>query len=387
MKICKFVMPEVIFGPGSLGQIAECAQRLGAEKIFLVTDEGVRRAGWVDKAVAVLKDWGMNFELWSQVTPNPKDYEVEEGAKQYLAAGCDAIVGLGGGSPIDAAKGIAVLVSNGGRIHDYEGVDKVSRPLPPMIMIPSTAGTGADVSQFAVITDTKRKVKMVLVSKSLVPDISIVDPLLLTTKGAMLTANTGMDALAHAVEAYVSSAATPLTDVLALNAIRLIAGNLRESVASQNNLHAKEAMAMASLQAGLAFSNAILGAVHAMAHQLGGLRDMPHGAVDAILLPYVMEYNLIAAVDRFVDIAVAMGENVAGLSRREAAARAICAVRQLNEDLGIPNSLREIGLGVEDIPRLSQNAVKDPCLLTNPRDIGVSEIAEIFYRAWEGKIG
>lgn len=387
MKICKFVMPEVIFGPGSLGQIAESAQRLGAEKIFLVTDEGLRRAGWVDKALAVLQDWGMNFELWSQVTPNPKDYEVEGGAKQYLAAGCDAIVGLGGGSPIDAAKGIAVLVSNGGRIHDYEGVDKVSRPLPPMIMIPSTAGTGADVSQFAVITDTKRKIKMVLVSKSLVPDISIVDPLLLTTKDAMLTANTGLDALAHAVEAYVSSAATPLTDVLALNAVRLIAGNLRESVASQNNLQAKEAMAMASLQAGLAFSNAILGAVHAMAHQLGGLRDMPHGAVDAVLLPYVMEYNLIAAVDRFVDIAVAMGENVSGLSRRDAAARAIRAVRQLNEDLGIPNSLREIGLGVEDIPRLSQNAVKDPCLLTNPRDIGVSEIAEIFYRAWEGKIG
>lgn len=387
MKICKFVMPEVIFGPGSLGQIAESAQRLGAEKVFLVTDEGLRRAGWVDKAIAVLQDWGMNFELWSQVTPNPKDYEVEEGAKQYLAAGCDAIVGLGGGSPIDAAKGIAVLVSNGGRVHDYEGVDKVSRPLPPMIMIPSTAGAGADVSQFAVITDTKRKVKMVLVSKSLVPDISIVDPLLLTTKDAMLTANTGLDALAHAVEAYVSSAATPLTDVLALNAVRLIAGNLRESVASQNNLQAKEAMAMASLQAGLAFSNAILGAVHAMAHQLGGLRDMPHGAVDAILLPYVMEYNLIAAVDRFMNIAIAMGENVSGLSRRDAAARAVRAVRQLNEDLGIPNSLREIGLGVEDIPRLSQNAVKDPCLLTNPRDIGVSEIAGIFYRAWEGKMG
>ena len=386
MKICKFVMPEVIFGPGSLGQIAESAQRLGAEKVFLVTDEGLKRAGWVEKAVAILQEWGMDYVLWSQVTPNPKDYEVEEGAQQFLAAGCDAIVALGGGSPIDAAKGIAILVSNGGRIHDYEGVDKVSRPLPPMIMIPSTAGTGADVSQFAVITDTRRKVKMVLVSKSLVPDISIVDPLLLTTKDAMLTANTGLDALAHAVEAYVSSAATPMTDVLALNAVRLIAGNLRESVASQNNLQAKEAMAMASLQAGLAFSNAILGAVHAMAHQLGGLRDMPHGAVDAILLPYVMEYNLIAAVDRFVDIAVALGENVNGLGRRDAAARAIRAVRRLNQDLGIPSSLREIGLGVEDIPRLSQNAMKDPCLLTNPRDIGVSEIAEIFYRAWEGKV-
>ncbi|MGQ9668200.1 MAG: iron-containing alcohol dehydrogenase, partial [Anaerolineae bacterium] len=312
-------------------------------------------------------------------------HEVEEGVKRYLDAGCDAIIGLGGGSPIDAAKGIAVLASNGGHIHDYEGVNKVTHPLSPMIMIPSTAGTGADVSQFAVITDTRRKVKMVLVSKSLVPDISIVDPLLLTTKDAMLTANTGLDALAHAIEAYISLAATPMTDVLALNAIRLIAGNLRESVASQTNLRAKEAMAMASLQAGLAFSNAILGAVHAMAHQLGGLRDMPHGVVDAILLPYVMEYNLIAAVDRFVDIAAAMGESVNGLGRRDAAALAIRAVRQLNYDLGIPKGLREIGLGVEDIPRLSQNAVKDPCLLTNPRDIGVSEIAEIFYRAWEGK--
>ena len=381
MEISKFVMPEVIFGRGSLGQIAESAIRLGAEKLFVVTDEGIIRAGWIDKATAILQESGLDYEIWSHVTPNPKDYEVEEGARRYLASRCDAIMAIGGGSPIDAAKGIAILVTNGGRIHDYEGIDKITQPLPPMVMVPSTAGTGADVSQFAVITDTRRKIKMVLVSKSLVPDISITDPLLLTTKDAMLTAFTGMDALAHAIEAYVSVAATPLTDVLALNAIKLIAKYLRASVASRTNLKAKEAMAMASLQAGLAFSNAILGAVHAMAHQLGGMLDLPHGEVDAILLPCVMEYNLIACVDRYAEIAVAMGESVDGLSCREAAEKAIEAVRKLAGDVGVPRGLGEIGVKEEDIPQLSENAVKDACLITNPRDANVSDIAEIFRKA------
>lgn len=381
MEITKFVAPEIIFGPGALAQVGDSAARLGASKVFLVTDKGVMDAGWVEKALPFLEEKGLAYTIWSNVTPNPKDYEVDQGAEVYLAAKCDAILAIGGGSPIDAAKAVATLVTNGGRIHDYEGVNKISRPLPPMVMVPSTAGTGADVSQFAIITDSTRKVKMVLISKSLVPDISIIDPLLLTTKDARLTADTGMDVLAHAIEAYVSIAATPLTDVLALSAIRLVADHLRASVASRSNLEAKKGMAMASLHAGLAFSNAILGAVHAMAHQLGAAHDLPHGQVNAILLPHVMEYNLLASVRRFRDIAQAMGEDITHLSLCQAADKAVQAVRRLSQDIGIPAGLRAVGVEERDIPLLSENAALDVCLITNPRDISVSDIQQIFRNA------
>lgn len=381
MEITKFVAPEIIFGPGALAQVGDSAARLGASKVFLVTDPGVIAAGWVEKALPFLVEKGLTYTIWSDVTPNPKDYEIDQGAQVYLSSGCDAVLAIGGGSPIDAAKAVATLVTNGGRIHDYEGVNKITRPLPPMVMVPSTAGTGADVSQFAIITDSARKLKMVLISKSLVPDISITDPLLLTTKDASLTADTGMDVLAHAIEAYVSIAATPLTDVLALSAIRLVAEHLRASVASRANLEAKKGMAMASLHSGLAFSNAILGAVHAMAHQLGAVLDLPHGQVNAILLPHVMEYNLIASVRRFCDIAQAMGEDISRLSPRQAADKAVEAVRRLSQDIGIPAGLRAVGVHEEDIPRLSENAALDACLITNPRDISVSDIEQIFRNA------
>lgn len=381
MEITKFVAPEIIFGPGALAQVGDSVARLGASKVFLVTDPGVIAAGWVEKALPFLDEKGLTYTIWSDVTPNPKDYEIDQGAQVYLSSGCDAVLAIGGGSPIDAAKAVATLVTNGGRIHDYEGVNKITRPLPPMVMVPSTAGTGADVSQFAIITDSARKLKMVLISKSLVPDISITDPLLLTTKDASLTADTGMDVLAHAIEAYVSIAATPLTDVLALSAIRLVAEHLRASVASRANLEAKKGMAMASLHSGLAFSNAILGAVHAMAHQLGAVLDLPHGQVNAILLPHVMEYNLIASVRRFCDIAQAMGEDISRLSPRQAADKAVEAVRRLSQDIGIPAGLRAVGVHEEDIPRLSENAALDACLITNPRDISVSDIEQIFRNA------
>lgn len=381
MNINKFVCPEIIFGPEALNQLGECALRLGATRVLLVTDPGVVKAGWVDRASAHLEECGLEYRIWDGVTPNPKDFEVHQGAKLYHEAECDALVAIGGGSPIDAAKAIAILVSNGGVISDYEGVDQISIPLPPMIVASSTAGSGSEVSQFSVIVDTTRKIKMTIISRSLIPDIAIIDPLLLMTKNAQLTANTGMDALTHAIEAYLSVAATPLTDIQALNSMRLIAGNLRKSVASRSDLAAKEAMAMASLQAGLAFSNAILGAVHAMTHQLGGLLDMPHGEANAILLPYVMEFNFIAAVDKYTEIARAFGEPLDGLSKREAAHRAIVAVRQLADDIGIPRRLSEVGLQEDVVPQLSASAFKDACLITNPRDASVADLEALFRKA------
>lgn len=381
LNISKFVTPEVIFGLGALGQVGECAARIGIKKAFLVSDQGLMEAGWVDKALSILKESGIRARGWYGLTTNPKDYEVAEGVKQYQESGCDGIIAVGGGSPIDVAKAIAILATNGGFIKNYEGVNKITFPLPPMVMVSSTGGSGAEVSQFSMIVQKDRQVKMAIISKSLVPDIAIIDPLLLQTKSARLTAATGVDALSHAIEAYVSLAATPLTDVHALAAIRLISSNLRESVACKTNLEAKAAMSMASLQAGIAFSNAILGATHAMTHQVDGLLDLHHGETNGVILPYVMEFNMIACGEKFKNIAEALGVQTTGMGAWKAAEKGITAVRRLFRDIGIPSKLSEVGMKEEHIKKLSENALKDACLVTNPRDCSVEDIEGLFKRA------
>ncbi|HUW64356.1 MAG TPA: iron-containing alcohol dehydrogenase [Spirochaetia bacterium] len=381
MNISKFVSPEIIFGRGALSQIGDSALRIGANKVFVVSDEGVINAGWVDRALGHLKAAGLGYEVFADLTSNPKDNEVASGLAKYQASGCDVLMSVGGSSPTDVTKAIAMLATNGGSIHDYEGVNKVTRPLPPMIAVPSTGGSGSEVSQFAIIVDRNRKLKMAIISKSLVPDIAIIDPEVLQTKSARLTAATGMDALCHAIEAFVSLAATPLTDIHALNAIRLITGNLRESVACRTNMEAKVNMAMASINAAMAFSNAILGAAHALTHQVDGLLDTHHGETNASVLPYVMEFNLIACPGKFQVIAEAMGENVTGMSPRHAAEKAVEAVRRLTADVGLVRGLREVGLAEESIPRLCKNAMNDACLITNPRDADENDLAGIYLRA------
>lgn len=381
MRISKFMTPEIIFGPGSLSQTGESLRRLGAEKVFVVSDPGVIEAGWADEIIRYLKACRLDYHLWTGVSENPKDYEIHQGVSEYLAADCNAVLGIGGGSSLDAAKAIAMISTNQGTIHLYEGVDKISRPLPPMVMVPTTAGSGSEVSQFSIITDTERHLKMTIVSKSLIPDIAIIDPDTLVTKNARLTANTGMDALTHAIESYISLAATPLTERFSLHAMELISKYLRPSTASQHNREAKEAMAMASLQAGIAFSNAVLGAVHAMSHQLGGLLDTPHGEGNAILLPYVMEYNFLASPEKYRKMAEVFGENVSGLSLNEAAKLAMKAVHDLSRDLEIPDSLAKLGLKEEHIDGISQNAVQDACMITNPRDMSAEDVAKIYRQA------
>jgi len=381
MRLYKFVAPEIIFGRGALEQVGDSLVRLGVKKVFVVSDPGVIEAGWVDEALPHIKEAGLQYKVWSGFTPNPKDHEVHKGLEAYLESECNGVIGIGGGSSIDAAKAIALLSSNGRHIREYEGADKIQRPLPPIVAMPTTAGSGAEVTQFTVITDTERYMKMVIGSKSLIPDIALVDPRTLTTKDRELTANTGMDVLTHAIEAYVSLVATPLTDIQALNAIKLVTTYLPVSMSNRSNLDAKEAMAMASLQAGLALSNAILGLVHAMSHQLGGLLDMPHGEANAILLPYVMEFNLPAAIDRYGIIARTMDNNVDNLGRREAAQRAVEAVRQLAKDVGIPDKLSEAGLTDEVIDKLSRNAMQDVCLVTNPREVEIEDVIKLFTAA------
>lgn len=378
MNISKFVAPEIIFGLGSLSQLGESAIRIGASKVFLVSDADVIKAGWVDRAVHYLKAAGIETVIFSALTTNPKDCEVTEGVKRYRESGCDGIVAVGGGSPTDVAKAIAILATNGGVLQDYEGINKISSPLPPMVIAPSTAGAGSEVSQFTIIVDTARKLKMSIISKSLVPDIAIVDPELVQTMDAKLAAATGLDAFTHGIESYVSLAATPLTDIHALKAIKLASGNLRQAVADRHDMEANTNMSMASLTAGLAFSNAILGATHAMTHQVDGLIDQHHGETNAAILPAVMEFNLSACPERFRDIAEAMGEDVTGLSVMAAAELAVEAVRRLIADIGLAKGLGELGLTEEFIPLLSENALKDACLVTNPRPATREDIALIF---------
>lgn len=381
MNISKFVAPEIIFGRGSLSQLGESLVRIGVSKVFLVSDDGVINAGWVDQAVHYLHAAGLEAEIFSALSTNPKDFEVIEGVVRYQQSGCDGIVAVGGGSPTDVAKAIATLATNGGVLQDYEGINKITHPLPPMVIAPSTAGAGSEVSQFAIIVDTVRKLKMSIISKSLVPDIAIVDPELLKTKDAKLAAATGLDALTHGIESYVSLAATPLTDIHALKAIELISRNMRKAVADRGDMEANTNMAMAALTAGLAFSNAILGATHAMTHQVDGLIDQHHGETNASILPHVMEFNLPACPERFRDIAIAMGEEVAGLEPGAAAARSIEAVKRLIADVGLAKGLADIGLKAEFIPLLSRNALKDACLVTNPRNAGINDIETIFHKA------
>ena len=381
MQISKFMTPEIIFGNQSIAQIGESLRRLGATRVFLVSDLGVVNAGWTERIISYLKQQNLEYHLWTNVTANPKDYEIHAGIAEYRAIECNAILGVGGGSSIDAAKAIALLATNEGSIVQYEGVDNIIHPLPPMVMVPTTAGSGSEVSQFSIIVDSARKVKMAIISKSLIPDIAIIDPQTLMTKDKELTANTGMDVLTHAIESYISLAATPLTEVHSLQAMRLIAKHLRPSAASQYNAEAKQAMAMASLQAGIAYSNAILGAVHAMSHQLGGFLDAPHGEVNAILLPYVLEYNYIAAPEKYRQIAECLGENTSGLSAHDASRLTLKAVKELARDLGVPETLSAIGLHPEQIDLLSAHALHDVCMATNPRDMSVQDVAALFRQA------
>lgn len=376
--VFKFLVPEVVFGYGALSEAGFAARRLGARRVFVVTDPGIIEAGWYDELIALLTSAGLPYAMWHEVTPNPKDHEVAAGYQAYLSSGCDVLIGLGGGSVIDATKAIAILAGNGGQILDYEGVDKVVHAIPPLIMIPSTSGTGADVSQFCVITDTCRKLKATLIGRALVPNISITDPRLLTTMPDSLNAATGLDALTHGIEAYVSLAANTLTDLHALKAIDLISANLTQTIDRPTDVPARVSMAQASLEAGLAFTNAILGATHAMSHQAGGALDLPHGVVNGVLLPHVMRFNAQAVPHRFVPIASALGIDMDRADPQEAGELAAVRVRELADEVGVPRGLSDLGITEDDIASLAKTTMGDACLSTNPRAASVSDIETLF---------
>ncbi|MBM3890206.1 MAG: iron-containing alcohol dehydrogenase, partial [Verrucomicrobia bacterium] len=361
-----FIPPVNLMGIGCHQEIGKRAKVLGMKKPLLVTDKGVVKTGMAEQICALLRAEGLKPAVFDETVPNPTDTNVAAGVKVYKKNGCDSIITLGGGSPHDCGKAIGLVVSNGGAIHNYEGLDKSTKPLPPYIAVNTTSGTASEMTRFCIITDTRRKVKMAIVDWRVTPMLSVDDPLLMVGMPPKLTAATGMDALTHAVEAYVSTIASPITDACALKAIELISSNLRAAVANGKDLAARDAMTYAEFLAGMAFNNASLGYVHAMAHQLGGFYDLPHGVCNAILLPHVERFNLIAKVDRFVAIAKAMGEPLDGLSPRAAAECALEAIKQLSADVGIPAGLRELGVKEKDMPLMAENAMKDACSFTNP---------------------
>ncbi|MGI8305888.1 iron-containing alcohol dehydrogenase [Saccharopolyspora hattusasensis] len=380
-RLAKFHVPEIVFGPGALAELGHCARRLGARRPFLVTDPGLTEACWAAEAVGHLRRVGLSAVVWDAVTPNPKDHEVEAAYERYVESGSDVIIGVGGGSVIDAAKGVAILSGNGGRILDYEGVDKVVHPIPPLVMAPSTSGTGADVSQFAIITDTAAATKITILSRTLVPDISLVDPRLLITMPDWLNAATGLDALTHAIESFVSLAHNTLTDQHSLHAAHLIVENLARTLFRPTEAAPRVAMAQGALEAGMAFTNAILGATHAMSHQVGGLLDAPHGVINGVLLPHVIRFNAETDAERYVPLAAAVGIETAGVPAREVACELADRVRELADIVGVPRGLSSLGVTGADVPLLARNTLKDACLTTNPRDAREVDIDRLFRAA------
>lgn len=374
----KFVAPEFVFGIDARKLAGRYAKNFGARKLLVVTDPGVMAAGWTDDLLACLREEGLEYAIFSSVTSNPKADEVMEGAELYRREECNALVAVGGGSPIDCAKGIGIVSANKRNIVEFEGVDKVELPTPPLICIPTTAGSAADVSQFAIITDARRRVKFAIISKMIVPDVALIDPVTTTSMPTELTACTGMDAFCHAIEAFVSTAHSPITDVHALQAIRLIMANMLPVMKEPDNIVLRGEMMLASLEAGLAFSNASLGAVHAMAHSLGGLLDAPHGECNAILLPYVIEFNFPAVPDRYTEIAKAMGLEVSGKAPAEVVSALVSALLRLSEGAGLAYTLGQLGVERGIIPELASIAMHDPCIFTNPRQPTQQDIEAIY---------
>ncbi|WP_421191426.1 L-threonine dehydrogenase [Aeromonas enteropelogenes] len=380
--LCGRLHPAInLMGAGCLQEAAADIKGYGYRRALIVTDKILNQIGVVTKLTALLAQNGIDSVVFDETKPNPTTTNVEAGLAMIKANGCDCVISLGGGSPHDCAKGIALVAANGGNIKDYEGVDRSAKPQLPLIAINTTAGTASEMTRFCIITDEARHVKMAIIDKHVTPLMSVNDPELMLAKPAGLTAATGMDALTHAIEAYVSTIATPVTDASAVMAIQLIAKHLRTAVNQGDDLHAREQMAYAQFLAGMAFNNASLGYVHAMAHQLGGFYDLPHGVCNAVLLPHVQAYNAQVSAARLKDVAGFMGVDVSAMSDEQGAAAAIEAIKALARDVKIPAGLEQLGVKVDDFDTLASNALKDACGFTNPKQASHEEIVAIFRAA------
>lgn len=380
-----FMMPSVnFFGPGVIEKIGDRALMLNMKKVLIVTDAFLKNMenGPVKQTEKSLQASGVDYVIFDQVEPNPKIRNVNAGVALYKKENCDSIITVGGGSSHDCGKGIGIVLTNGEDVTKLAGIETLKNPLPPLMAVNTTAGTASEITRHAVLTNEETHLKFVVVSWRNVPLVSFNDPLLMLDVPQKLTAATGMDALCHCVESYVSENRNPITDAQAEKGIALIGQYLRRAVANGHDLEARENMAYASLLAGMAFNNADLGYVHAMAHQLGGQYDAPHGVCCAVLMPTVERFNMIAAPERFAKIAELLGENIQGLSKMAQAERGIAALERISEDVGIPTNIKSIGAKVEDFELMAENALKDGNAFSNPRKGTKADIVNLFTEAY-----
>lgn len=358
---------QVIYGRYSASQIGKVAGNLGVRKAMIVTDAGVAKAGVLDQILPPLKEAGIATVVFDEVEPNPTVQTVDRAAAQYSQEGCDGVIAVGGGSPLDAGKAVGVLATNPGSASDYLGIDKVKNPCAPVIGVPTTAGTSAEITDVAVLSDPTKKAKIGLRSAYVAPRAALLDPILTLGLPPEPTRDSGLDTLTHAIEAFISVNAWPGSDVLALKAIELVGQHLRTAVHNGRDIEARDGMLTASLLAGMAFHNTKLCLVHAITGPLGGFYNLPHGAINAIVLPHAMRFMLPGAISKYVDIAMALGEVIEGLSERKAAEKAVQAVEQLSRDVDLPRGLSHYGVKAEDLPALSETIAGSFMVSLSPR--------------------
>ncbi|MFB0521351.1 MAG: iron-containing alcohol dehydrogenase [Desulfatiglandales bacterium] len=382
-KIISFRSPHLILaGVNSLERLGDEAKAVEAKKALLVTDKGVVESGIGERVQALLKKEGIEIDIFNKVIPDPDIGCAEACIEMAKSERYELILGVGGGSPMDIASVASVMSTNSGRIQDYLGINLVKKPGIPTILIPTTAGTGAEVTPNAILTDVEAKLKKAIVSPYILPRVAIVDPLLSLTMPPPVTSSSGIDALTHAIESYTSNNATVLTDLFAKEAIMLIGRSLRTAVANGNNLQARYDMSIGSLYAGIALANAGVTAVHALAYPLGGQFNVAHGIANGLLLPYVMEFNVLGDIPKFAQIAQLLGEKVEPLPLLEQAYRAANAVKAIYKDLKIPQSLTELEVPKEAIPGMAKAAMNVTRLMgNNPREMAVEDVERIYEEA------
>jgi len=371
----QFTMPtKVVYKSGAINELGTLLKDAGIHKVLVVTDPGIAKAGFLDVVNPALIAGDVEFKIFQDVEPNPSVDTVNKGAAIFDDFKFQGVIALGGGSPMDTAKAIAIKVTNSGDIPDYEGLDAFEKDPLPIFAVPTTAGTGSEVTPFAVITDRVKKYKLTIISPRIIPKVALLDPCLISKLPASIASSTGLDALTHAIESYVSLFSSPYSDSFAEKAIEMIGRNLRLFVANRTNEKAAGNMLVASLFAGLAFTHARLGNAHAMAHPLGGYFDVPHGVANAILLPYIMDYNRIANPEKFSRIAELMNEEPTPQG-------AVDAIKKLNRDLNIPEKLSHFGVKKDLISEMTEDAMKSGNVLANPRQTGPSEIKALYQMA------
>ena len=377
----RFILNEVsYFGAGARKELPEVLNRMGLKKALVCSDKGLIKVGTTAKVTEVLDGINFPYEIYSEIKPNPTVTNVKQGVEAFKNSGADCIIAIGGGSSMDTAKGIGIVSNNPefADIVSLEGVAPTKHKSVPIIALPTTAGTGAEVTINYVIIDEERQAKMVCVDPNDIPAVAIVDPELMYSLPKGLTAATGMDALTHAIEGYITKGAWVMSDMYELQAIKMIAENLPIAVEEPTNPVGREGMALAQYIAAQAFSNVGLGLVHGMAHPMGSLHDIPHGVANALLLPTIMEFNMPKCIEKFGVIAKAMGVNTDGMTAEQAAQAAVDAVKALSIRVGIPQTLTELGIKESDIPALAAQAIADVCTPGNPRDVTEAEIVELY---------